>query len=373
MAAILLLIVGCAPIDRPTMRTGSLPYPGLFTLYADVDPSDLGHHRYRGNVMPVLFADEASRGIVYTCRAGFLDMSHVRDSIDLTRYYYLAFADAVRDGESHVVVYGFSPCRFHVTLDLPAEWSLDAWADTSASSNHDRKQPLPDELDDALIDLAAQTAWITTTWYEFLQWYGYKSAGVISERRSAFTYDDIIAHAVGGDVARRALRHSRCDDTFNDAATDELERTLEELEALSPEQTYDATRAVEGQWWEGGQAIRRQLDLGLEDGSIKPWLVRDFAPCPDREPEPYDVPPLIDALRPDGEPLARIEIEMRILEAGAIRAAVPDQPQRLVPHRDFPHLIADMRADLAEQFGESFDEPYPDQSSPDRPCSDRAP
>src|SRR6185295_8360402 len=83
----LTLLVGCQsgnqPMEEPRDRIGSLPFPGAFTLYHASDPNFLGHHCYEHSA--VLAADEAN-GIVYTTRAGFIDLAHVRITIDTVRF-----------------------------------------------------------------------------------------------------------------------------------------------------------------------------------------------------------------------------------------------------------------------------------------------
>lgn len=348
LCAALLAGCGCATHEPPSMRLGSLPFPGPFSLYAVADPSSLGGHQYEPDAG--LLHDETSRGILYTCRAGFLDLSHVRDSIDLSRYFYLVLADAVRKGNHQTTARAFSPCRFHITIDLPASWEH--------GKEEDR---LPSEVDDALIELSVQLSWIATTWYEILQWAGYSSTVVVSERRSAFTWDDIVAHAVGGDAGRIALRKSSDLEEFNIQATNALERLLEELGAVPPEIMGEAVELVHGEWWEGVSAVRRQLDIGLDDGTVRPWLVRGVDACDyvdPLQPEPYPVPPLRDSLRPDGRSLASIEIEMRVFEANRIRMTIPGQPRRIVPYRDFPHIMEGIREDLADQYGWHVDRPH---------------
>src|SRR5690349_16968818 len=79
-------LVGCAgPADGPRDRLGALPFPGFFTLYSVADPARLGEHRYERT--PRIFRpDETERGIIYTARAGFLDIAHVRITIDEVRF-----------------------------------------------------------------------------------------------------------------------------------------------------------------------------------------------------------------------------------------------------------------------------------------------
>lgn len=345
-----LMLSACKAHDTPSMRLGSLPYPGPFTLFAQADPDDLGTHHYAP--FSEFLVNENSRGILYSCQAGFLDLSHVRDTIDLSWHYYVNFSEALLAGEHEVAVYAFSPCRYHVTFHLPEEWGLP-----------ENVESLPPDLNEAVIELSLQLAWTATAWYEFLQFFGYKSAGLIPEERSAFTYDDMMAHAVGVDVARKAIRVANTKHEFNKAATVELDRMFDHIKIVPPEEMKRAVQLVHGEWWTGWSgAIKRHLDVGHETGTLTPWLVRDLEYCGDIEPEPFDVPPLIDSLRPDGAPLATIEIDMRMFEAGAIRSAIPGQPERIIPHLHFPYLIEHAREVFTDQFGPDFDQPYPDDA-----------
>src|SRR3982751_5241665 len=63
-------------------RMGGLPYPGAFTLFELAHPDRLGHHAYDGQTGP----SEAVRGILHTCRGGFIDIAHARKAIDLCKH-----------------------------------------------------------------------------------------------------------------------------------------------------------------------------------------------------------------------------------------------------------------------------------------------
>ena len=52
-----------------------VPGPGV----GIADPAALGPHKYGGGDI---------YGSIYTCAAGFLDLGHLRDHIDLTKYYF---------------------------------------------------------------------------------------------------------------------------------------------------------------------------------------------------------------------------------------------------------------------------------------------
>src|SRR5205085_1535201 len=88
---LLTLDTGCGGTPPPHGRMGGLPFPGPWTLYGAANPERLGHHRYDQGLIP-LPPYETDRGLVYTCKAGFLDLAHTRTAIDWTRY----FADHVR-------------------------------------------------------------------------------------------------------------------------------------------------------------------------------------------------------------------------------------------------------------------------------------
>src|SRR5436190_23969737 len=99
---------GCASsaaADAPRDRLGCLPFPGPMTLYTVADPARLGHHR--SGRWPKPFADdEKERGILYTTRAGFLDLAHVRIAIDWTHYSTVAAREAVTAGRADFDVAG---------------------------------------------------------------------------------------------------------------------------------------------------------------------------------------------------------------------------------------------------------------------------
>ena len=121
------LLSACAsgPAE-PRMRLGSLPFPGLFSLYATAEPGELGVHRYESWWDQTVRVGETSRGIMYTCRAGFVDLSHIRESMDWVRFMHDRVLERLEHPER-----GFSPVdvvwsdtHFHLDVHCP-EW-LDA-------------------------------------------------------------------------------------------------------------------------------------------------------------------------------------------------------------------------------------------------------
>jgi hypothetical protein len=275
--------VSCKNRGRPTTRVGSLPFPGPSTLFKAVSPEALGTHSYtrpRG--------DEASRGTVYTCRAGFLDLAHIRFTVDWTRYVRDRVRAALRSGSERLVIEGMDDTTYEVVFRLPMAWSgLDGAARDAASA-------------DAALRVAQRVALLIGTWHEILTYSGYKSTGILSEERSAFTYDDIASHVVGLQVADVAL--ARLDVSYDRAVTEALDVRLRKLGVVDGDCLHEAIEIVRGTWWEGNRALVHQVPSSLETGSLVPLTVRGSSCCPVAAPRALELPPM-------GSELAEISID----------------------------------------------------------------
>ncbi|HSC70057.1 MAG TPA: DUF4056 domain-containing protein, partial [Candidatus Methylomirabilis sp.] len=98
---LMLSVVLCACASgsqTPRIRLGSTPFPGLLSLYAAADPRDLGMHRYEPWWERLVDPDETSWGNLYTCRAGFLDLGHLREYVDWARYIHDRAGEVLRGG-----------------------------------------------------------------------------------------------------------------------------------------------------------------------------------------------------------------------------------------------------------------------------------
>ena len=318
----------------PRPRMGALPFPGLMTLYTSAD-GELGEHSYAGG------GSEVDRGIVYTCDGGFLDVSHIRNAADMTGYLHARLAHALRSGWGCLRFRGKEPSLYECALTYPEGWDDMDPAERDAV------------IEEAAVIGAQRLALTVMTWHELLTWYGYKSAVVVSERGSAFTYDDGPSHMVGVLVAGEVLREGI---DFDDGVTDLLAIVLEELGVVEPSELHAAALAVEGDWWEFGQPRRRLLRTGLEAAStsgpaeVRPWLVPELDFCDGARPVTLESPCLSDVLGHDLRRLVRVEIDPRVLESPKIFALLPDATNRVEPERDFPLLIDDIRREVGEGY-----------------------
>ena len=318
----------------PRPRMGTLPFPGVFTLYTTAG-EDLGSHSY--GVSGLL--SEVERGLVYTCDGGFMDVSHIRNAADMTAYLHARVLHAMRNGWTCLRYRGKEPSVYRVELRYPAGW---------AGMDPDTRLAV---IDEASVRVAQRLAIKVMTWHEILSWYGYKSSGFISERGSAFTYDDGPSHALGVLIAGEVLRSG---DDFDAGVTDLLDAALLGMGRVSTSELHEAALAVEGAWWANGRTLVRHFETGLEAGDgagrVTPWLAPGLDFCEGARPRVFEIPGLDDVLGHDLSGLYRVEIEPRVFESGKILAVLPDADGRVDARRDFPLLIADIREAVGEEF-----------------------
>lgn len=329
---------------------GALPFPGAWTLYGTADPDKLGHHRYDQGLIP-LPPYETDRGLVYTCKAGFLDIAHTRTAADWTRYFADHVRDAIKHKKKSLDIGGNNYSRFVFAFRYPDDWGKLPKA---------QRQVLVDELS---IRIGQQAAYAAMTWHEVITWYGYKGSLIVDESPSSFTWDDVMSHVIGtrlGGEAWRTVNTKKPKGVdFNGAVTDLLSTELHALGAAKPDQTTAAAKAVEGRWWKGGKPLRRQLDVGLTTGRVSPWLVSGLPFCPDapQAPRVYLLPDLPDVAGRDFHGFYDLQIEPHIGQAHKILSKLPGDPKRVDVAKHLPALVETVRTEMRAKFGEGFDQP----------------
>jgi hypothetical protein len=207
-----------------------------------------------------------------------------------------------------VVIDGMDDTTYEVVLSPPSGWS--GLTPLTLDAAHA----------EAALHVGQRVALLIGTWHEILTYGGYKTTGVLSEERSAFTYDDVTSHVVGLQVADVAL--GRSDVSYDRAVTEALDLRLGELSVVSSDCLHEAIEMVRGTWWEGNRALAHQVPSSLETGSHTPLVVERLPCCPDTEMRPLELPPTGPELAEIlivSEPARRLQISRRI-DGGPPRA-----------------------------------------------------
>lgn len=239
---------GCQSVhQKPPTRLGSLPFPGVTSLFAAAEPERLAPHYYRPRYMRLLEA-EGDRGIVYTKQAGFVDISHAREAMDWTRYVAVQLANAPVYEDRRTVAFSFENVQVTVT--------------TAAGLS-----------DDERIDVAAGVVYRLLVWHEVSTWLGYSMVPFVSERRSAFTPDDLTAHAIGVRVAKEVLREGPDLAMYEQRTGEALERAIARLEPMEADALGAFCGTLEGVWWSGVECLVSDTNMGLRTGVKQPLVV----------------------------------------------------------------------------------------------------
>lgn len=331
-------------MKRPGHRMGGLPFPGVFTLYQAADPNKLGKHRYTTSLRFALPDKEQYRGIVYTCRAGFLDIAHIRKAVDWTKHFSVLIERALLEERESIALQGEEPSLFHMTFRYPNDWQALADNDRAA---------LIHELS---IRLGQRASYLLSTWHEIITWFGYKTTVIITEQSSAFTYDDIVSHLVGLQVADTAIRDRKRD--YDDAVTHALDEHLKRLGVVSMNEAAEAIEQVKGLWWEWHGSKKRYLEIGVDGESIRPWIVRGLSFCTGDNGASFTAPTLDTIMSRDFSKFCEVQIEPRIIESNRIRSILVTRPKRIRPKDHFPKLMERIHAQMVESLGPEVNQPY---------------
>lgn len=332
----------------PRLRIAASPYPNwlLHILPTDVD---LGKHRYRVWIptLGVLPSSETSRGHLYTRHAGFVDLAHIRRSIDFTAYLHHEIRDGLTRRASHFSFESIDRTTYHCQLSYP-----DFWDDLEA----DQRARLIEEI---AIEAADHASFDFSNWREIITWYGFHNVPGFPEKGSAFSYEDVTSHCIGALVAERALRTPGV--PFDQAAAIELDREMTALHIVSKEDYLRAMALVKDKWWGEKTCLKRNIDVGCDDGQIETWLVRGLEPGIEPRPKIYPVPgrDFTDIEGYDCTGMVVFECEPRMRERKEVMKLLGPEVTRIRPDRDYPVIIARIEEEIKEEFGPHATVPYP--------------
>ena len=318
----------------PRIRVGYLPSPTLGTVFSG--PEELGQHGYRPNL-------SERNGIVYTCKAGAIDIGHARKAADWTVFLAAKTFKQIMKNETEFSFRLYEPSRYYVRLTYP-----DNWKDMS---RQDREQVAYE----VSVGIGQYITFTAVTWHEIITWFGFKSKGLEPEYPSAFTWEETFSNLFGTHVAALTLEDT--EHTYNEAVTLAFDRELRELQAQSGSVSRRASESVRGPWFTGDfywiAMKKRNLDLGLDDGFVTPFLIPSVSECQGAEALPYPVPNL-EFVSEYGFSV-QFEIKPNIWEANAILdIAYPQghrRKKRVEPVIHYAPIMDYIRKETIRRYG----------------------
>lgn len=209
-----------------------------------ISVDDLGEHHYMGN-------KSEGTGTMYTNKGGFVDIGHLRDQIDWTRYLNAIILNSRGKGEV-ILRLRNEAGRKTLYLNVPAQF---------AGSD--------------CILLAGKIAYDFSLWHEISTWFGASTLPLIPEKFSSFSVEDVYSNLLGIHVGMKTL-HSKL--PFNVAATKIIASTLDSLDVVrTAKETYDAYDAVHNKWYTNKKRIPRTNVTLKRDpdvlNSSRPWII----------------------------------------------------------------------------------------------------
>jgi hypothetical protein len=328
IAVSIALLNGCMITGQPRARLGSYATATPGTNFIGID--DLGRHCYGS----FLFEHN---GIVYTCRAGHIDIAHLRIAADYVRYLYNKTRKHLLNEDSEFTFkLNVEPSRYFVKLKYPDNWKTLSRKD---------KEKITREIS---LELSQYFAYTMTTWHEILTFYGYKCMYFLPEEPSAFSWEDIYSNLLGVRLGAQALQSKEYG--FNKTMTILIKKELEELQIQPAGTAREASEKMRGKWYKGFvlvDMIERNMDIGLDDGFVTPILVPDV--CKDAKPQSYPVPAL-DRFNQYGFAMS-FEVEPKEFEKNKIlRIIYPDgNGKRIQFPKHFSQIMDHTKAEAVKK------------------------
>jgi hypothetical protein len=316
------------PCPKPKWRKGYYASATPGTIF--LGPENLGAH-----------GSSEGNGIIYTCKAGHIDIAHLRKTADWTAFLAEKTYEKLLDDRKTFTFKLLEPSRYHVRIAYPQSWK---------SLSTEQKRQIAREV---AIDLGQYFAYTATTWHEILTWFGYKITKVYSEFPSAFGWEDQISNLLGSHVASKAMRTTGVD--FNEAVTAALDKELARLDIQPKKVAHRASQKVSGDWYSGGLYFfvivrKRNLDIGLDDGHVTPFLIPGIEECEGAGPVSYPVPDP-DVLEHGFSVSLQIEPREKVRKK-ILRIAHPTMPgSRIDPELHFARIMEHITRTAIEKWG----------------------
>jgi len=330
-------------ISVPTTAVGSTPTPTPGMIFSG--PSDIGKHNYANS-------RGEGNGIIYTCRAGHIDLSHVRNTADWTKYAYERIYNELLKSSANIPFKTrVDPSIFHISIKYPNDWDL---------FSIDQKRAIAHP---ASVKLAQYVIFHAANWHELLSWYGQRQLFFFSEYASAFSWEDGFSNMMGIHLVGDVLLNKGKD--YNLDMTRTIKDELEMLHIFSRNKSISITKTIEGYWYTGWipgimenmnppgtlHILYRNFDIGELDGTINPSIIPNLKDCNKKIHPGYPRPFLREANEYGFtffmEIEARVSMSIKILKI--IYGNKARKGMRIKPDEGIPIILDKMKKEALDK------------------------
>ncbi len=250
-----ILFSGCSiNVFQPRPRMGTLPTPPPGPRFSD--PNHLGRHCYYFNPLEV-------DCILYTNKAGHIDLTHLRWNADYVRY--------LTKKNYNTLMHKSKGYSFNVTWELSTHHIRFIYPDNWDTLPKPEKEKIAKEV---AFELGPYITFEATMWHEILTWFGTRFAGIEPEFNSSFSWEDMYSNAIGIKLGLEAIQDTN--HSYDGAMTILINKEMKRLGVRSKKDAIYASEKMRGKWFTGVfnvDTIRRNMDTGMDDGFITPILV----------------------------------------------------------------------------------------------------
>jgi hypothetical protein len=332
------------------VRLGQMTIPWL-KVGRVLEPKDLGPHRYDGATAAIdderenAFPWGEANGLVYTCRAGFLDTAHIREQVDWVAFFISQIDRNLTTGTA---------------VDLTPE----------GAERRLILKPIPPELieeygrEEVVVAVAQWLAYQGSVWHEIAQWYGWSLVNLYPEFLSGFSPEDPISNAIGIALLSGSSIHDilASEKVYNQQVDQLIQIAFEQLEPVSADLGERAVRAVDQTWWDSQSRLpdnalvrRRYLQT---DTTLEAWLLPDRLASPElrsdlekecgTNPQPivFRIPEALGAYH--FSDFATLEITPHGFPA---EQPIFEEIGLTITQDDFPRLMVDVREQTLSALG----------------------
>jgi hypothetical protein len=232
---------------KPKLRKGAVACHSVPNKF--IGAEEVRSHRYH-------YSLNEKSGIVYTDKAGHVDIAHLRKSADWTAYLAGKCRQNIIEGKREWHFELNEPTRYNVKLEYPPQWE-----------QVENKEII---IENIAINMGGHFAYTAMIWHEMLTWFGYSSTRFMNEFGSSFSWEDNFSNLLGIILAAQALKDK--DHNYNEAMTIALENELERLGGHPMKVARQMAKDVRGRWYTLRfpfflKLMKRNLDIG-EDGYV---------------------------------------------------------------------------------------------------------